>query len=69
MEKFVGTYLTRGGKTDIVQNELWGPTRIVLIQFPPKDSIYNFLDSPEYAPVKDVRLVNSKATTLVLEGI
>ena len=26
IEKFGGTYLTRGGKMDIVQNELWDPT-------------------------------------------
>ena len=69
IEKFGGTYLTRGGKMDIVQNELWDPTRIVLVQFPSTDAIYNFLDSPEYAPVKDVRLANSKATTVILEGI
>jgi len=36
-EKFGGVYLARGGDMDVVQDELWSPTRIVLIQFPNKD--------------------------------
>ena len=68
-EKFGGEYLTRGGKMDVVQNELWNPTRIVLIQFPSMVSAYRFLESPDYAPIKDIRLANSNTTLMVLEGI
>ena len=34
VKKFDGEYLVRGGNMEIVQNELWSPTRIVLIKFP-----------------------------------
>ena len=68
-EKFGGKYLTRGGKIDVVQNDLWAPERIVLIQFPSMTEAHNFLDSPEYAPVKDIRLASSNTTLMVLEGL
>ena len=68
-EHFGGSYLTRGGKMDIVENELWDPTRIVLVRFPSTDAIYRFLNSPEYAPVKEIRLANAKATMVILEGV
>ena len=69
VEKFGGKYLTRGGKMDVVQEDLWAPVRIVLIQFPSMKAAHAFLDSPEYAPVKDIRLANSNTTLIVLEGL
>ena len=69
VEKFGGKYLTRGSKMDIVQKDLWAPVRIVLIQFPSMNAAHDFLDSPDYAPVKDIRLANSNTTLLVLEGL
>ena len=68
-EQFGGVYLTRGGKMDIMQAELWDPTRIVLVKFPSMAAARAFLDSPEYAPVKSIRLTHSEATLLVLEGV
>ncbi len=69
VEKFGGKYLTRGGKMDLVQRDLWVPVRIVLIQFPSMTSAHNFLESPEYAPVKEMRLANANTTLVVLEGL
>ena len=69
VEKFGGRYLTRGGKMDVVQKDLWAPVRIVLIQFPSMKAANSFLESPEQAPTKDKRLANAKTTLLVLEGL
>ena len=68
-KKFGGKYLTRGGKMDVVQKDLWDPVRIVLIQFPSMTAAHDFLDSPEYAPVKAIRLANANTTLMVLEGL
>ena len=54
---------------DLVQRDLWVPVRIVLIQFPSMTSAHNFLESPEYAPVKEMRLANANTTLVVLEGL
>ena len=68
-EKFEGQYLTRGGAMEVVQSELWSPTRIVIIKFPNYKNAKNFLESPEYKPVKQIRLNNSKATSIIVEGL
>ena len=67
-EKFEGQYLTRGGEMEVVQSELWSPTRIVIIKFPSYNNAKDFLESPEYEPVKQIRLNNSKATSIIVEG-
>ena len=34
VEKFGGEYLTRGGHVEVILDELWSPTRLVLVKFP-----------------------------------
>ena len=33
VEKFGGEYLTRGGHMEVILDELWSPTRLVLVKF------------------------------------
>ena len=53
----------------VEQDELWQPNRIVLLRFPSVAQAQAFLDSEAYAPVKAVRLANSRATAMVIEGL
>lgn len=69
VEKFKGEYLTRGGAMEVIQSQLWSPTRMVIIKFPNYESAKGFLDSADYEPVKKIRLSNSKATSIIVEGI
>ena len=46
-EQYGGVYLTRGGKMDTMQTELWDPARIVLVKFPSMAAAHAFLESPE----------------------
>ena len=68
-EKFGGKYLTRGGDMDIVQNDLWSPTRLVLVEFPSIDNARAFHDSNDYAEIKKIRLENAESTLVILEGL
>jgi uncharacterized protein (DUF1330 family) len=68
VEKFGGRYLARGGAMDVVQDELWSPTRMVLIEFPDAAAARAFIDSEEYAPVKALRLEHADSTLVILEG-
>lgn len=68
-EKFGGEYLTRGGELYVEQNELWEPTRIVLVKFPSMRHAKQFHSSAEYEPVKSIRLGASKATLIIVEGV
>ena len=67
-EKYGGVYRARGGELEVFENDLWAPTRVVIIEFPDMDSARTFMNSPEYAPVKKIRQANSKATLLLLDG-
>lgn len=68
-EKYGGVYRTRGGAMDIVEDQLWTPTRIVLVEFPDMDAARAFLNSKEYEPVKKLRHENAQCTLAILEGI
>ena len=68
VQSFGGEYLIRGGDMIIDQEELWSPTRMVLLTFPSVERAKSFLDSDEYAPVKAMRLGASKATAVIVEG-
>ena len=67
--KFGGEYLARGGHMDVIQEELWSPTRMVLLKFPSRQQALTFINSAEYAPVKQMRLDASAGSLIVLEGL
>ena len=68
-EKYGGAYRVRGGAMDILETDLWSPTRMVIIEFPDMQSARAFVDSEEYAPVKPLRQNNARCTLTILEGV
>ena len=66
-EKFGGVYRARGDRMEIVESELWSPTRIVLIEFPTFDDALAFLHSDEYEPVKALRHRYAETTAVVVQ--
>jgi uncharacterized protein (DUF1330 family) len=69
VEKYGGIYRARGGEMDVVESDLWSPTRIVMLEFPDMQSARDFIDSEEYAPVKAIRHANAECTTVIIDGI
>ncbi|MFK7853302.1 MAG: DUF1330 domain-containing protein [Granulosicoccus sp.] len=67
-EKFGGVYRVRGGEMDIVETDLWTPTRMVVVEFPSMDKARAFVNSEEYAPVKSIRHENAECTLLIIQG-
>ena len=68
VKAFDGEYIARGGTLEVIQDELWSPTRIVLLKFPSMAKAKAFMDSPEYAPIKKMRMDNSSGTLVIVEG-
>ncbi|MEH6360932.1 MAG: DUF1330 domain-containing protein [Amylibacter sp.] len=68
-EKFGGIYRTRGGDMDVLEVDLWTPTRIVVVEFPDMQAARDFVNSDEYAPVKEVRYANAKCTFIIVDGV
>ena len=69
VESFGGEYLARGGNTTAPENELWSPTRLVIVHFPSRENAEAFLNSDEYAPVKAIRHNNAKTTLCIVDGV
>lgn len=67
-EKFGGVYRARGGEMDILETDLWTPTRMVVVEFPSMDNARAFVNSEEYAPVKSIRHENAECTLLIIQG-
>jgi uncharacterized protein (DUF1330 family) len=69
-ELYGGVYLTRGGKMDIMQTELWDPARIVLVKFPSMAAGPCLFRKPlNMPPSNQSGWQIPKATLLVLEGL
>ena len=68
-EKYGGVYRARGGDMEVLETDLWTPTRIVIIEFPDMDSARAFANSDEYAPIKPIRQNNAKCTLAIVEGM
>jgi uncharacterized protein (DUF1330 family) len=67
-EKYGGIYRARGGELEIVEGDLWEPTRMVIIEFPDMAKARAFVHSEEYKPVAALRHANAKCTLLILDG-
>src|SRR5215471_1437899 len=61
-----GKFLTRGGKSEIVEGKL--RSRVVVLEFPSFEAALACYRSPEYAAAKKLREPASVADIVVLEG-
>jgi len=68
-EKYGGVYRTRGGELDVLESDLWTPTRVVVVEFPDMESARRFANSEEYAPVKAIRRANADCTLMIVDGV
>lgn len=68
-EKYGAIYRARGGEMEVCENDLWTPTRIVILEFPDMQSARDFANSEEYAPVKAIRRANAKCTLAIVDGM
>ena len=67
IEQYGGTYIVRGGDTEVLEGD-WNPKRIVVLKFESVQRAKEFMDSKEYAPVKQMRFESAKSNVLVVEG-
>ncbi len=63
-----GEYLVRGGDFEIIEGT-WTPTRLVLFRFPNRAAIHAFLDDPDYAPFKALRLRLATTDSVAVDGV
>ena len=69
VESYGGEYLVRGGNTTVSENELWTPTRLVVVRFSSREEAENFLSCEKYAPVKAIRNKHAQTTMTIVDGV
>lgn len=67
IEKYGGRYLVRGGAIHPREGEL-GLHRVIVIEFPSMDAARRFYDSPDYAPLLDLRRGCATTKLALVEG-
>lgn len=67
VEKYNGRYLARGGKITPVFGG-WNPERIVIIEFPSKESIEKWLNSSEYKEIAMLRESSTVTKAIIVDG-
>ena len=65
---FGGTYIVRGGTPEKIEGN-YDPVRIVVLQFESVGRAKEWYNSPEYAPLKEMRLKASTGDLYFVEGV
>ena len=63
-----GRYLARGGATEVLEGS-WSPRRCVILEFPDMQHFRAWWTSPEYTPLRELRLRAAKSHLVVTQGI
>ena len=68
VEKYGGSYLVRGGRSETVEGTAPG-ARTVIIRFPSFEAAKAWYDSPEYSETKSLRQAASTSVQTLAEGV
>lgn len=63
-----GRYLARGGATQVLEGD-WTPRRCVMLEFPDMAHFQAWWDSPEYAPLRELRQRATNSRLVVAQGL
>jgi uncharacterized protein (DUF1330 family) len=68
VEKYHGRYVVIGGPCEVVEGH-WQPAFPVMLEFPSLAAAHQWYDSPEYAPLKALRLAATRGNAVFLAGL
>jgi uncharacterized protein (DUF1330 family) len=67
IQKYGGRYIIRGGEVEDLEGHL-GLKRLIVLEFPSLDAARAFYNSPEYQPVKAIRLQSAASEVALILG-
>lgn len=65
--KHGGKYLVRGGDVDIIEGE-WSPSRVVVLEFPDKESLDGLIADQEYQKIAATRRAATTTHMIAVQG-
>jgi uncharacterized protein (DUF1330 family) len=63
-----GRFVARGGRHEVLEGD-YAPVRVVVIEFPDLEAARGWYESPDYAPLRELRRSASSTDILVVEGV
>ena len=67
IEQYGGRFIVRGGDFEPKEGD-WAPKRVIVLEFPDMATLNAWYDSPEYTPLKEIRLACSRSNAIMVEG-
>jgi uncharacterized protein (DUF1330 family) len=67
VKRYGGRFIARGSQNETLEGE-WHAKRLVILEFESVAKAKQWLNSPEYAPVKALRHKYAKTNMVVVEG-
>ncbi len=68
VERYGGRYLVLGGKSDLIEGD-WQPVYPVIVEFSDGQQAQRWYSSPEYEPLKGLRLAGTRSNAVFFEGV
>ena len=68
VEKYGGRYLLRAPGAELLEGDFGDGASMVISEWPDKDAVHRFWNSPEYAEAKKLRETISDCQVLVIEA-
>ncbi|PTE08757.1 DUF1330 domain-containing protein [Mesorhizobium helmanticense] len=67
LEPFGGRFLVHGGDVEVIENE-W-PGHLIIIEFPDREHVRGWYNSPAYQAILALRTDNSRADVVFADGV
>ena len=68
VKQYGGKMIVRGGDFEVAEGG-WTPRRVIVLEFPDMATLKGWYDSPEYTPLKAMRLASSRSNAIMVEGV
>jgi uncharacterized protein (DUF1330 family) len=63
-----GKYLARGGTLEVLEGD-WDPQSLTILEFESMERFHKWYNSPEYAPLKQLRSETAVTEYVLVEGL
>ena len=68
IHKHGGEYIVRGGELEVLEGT-WKPKRLVVMRFPNRQAIRNYLSDPEYQALFQLRQEVARTNAVAVDGV
>ena len=68
VKQYGGKMIVRGGAFEVKEGG-WTPKRVIVLEFKDMATLKGWYDSPEYTPLKKMRLASSRSNAIMVEGV